>query len=153
MCNALTVSTHLSCFCNGQTVQRSHRHVDNLFPPQSLHHLRLSHVDIGAVAQAEIVAFAPVRKHEQLKVPYYTVFHQYIIGFRYIQNMSLKYLASNTKQIIAASHDPLCFSPVSKVLIVGVSQSRVKLLQSHYFKHPPSYQVHTTPDLVSAREN
>ena len=25
---------------------------------------------------------------------------------------------SNTKQIIAASHNPLCFSPVSKVLIL-----------------------------------
>ena len=28
-----------------------------------------------------------------LKVPYYTLFHQYIIGLRYIQNMSLKCLA------------------------------------------------------------
>jgi len=37
-----------------------------------------------------------------LKVPYYTVFHQYIIGLRYIQNLSLKCLAPNTKQIIAA---------------------------------------------------
>ena len=37
-----------------------------------------------------------------LKVPYYTIFHQYIIGLRYIQNMSLKCLAPNTKQIIAA---------------------------------------------------
>ena len=53
-----------------------------------------------------------------LKVPYYTVFHQYIIGLRYIQNMPLKCLAPNTKQIIAASHNPLCFSPVSKVLIL-----------------------------------
>ena len=53
-----------------------------------------------------------------LKVPYYTVFHQYIIGLRYVQNMSLKCLARNTKQIIAESHNPLCFSPVSKVLIL-----------------------------------
>ena len=52
-----------------------------------------------------------------LKVPYYTVFHQYIIGLRCIQNISLKCLARNTKQIIVASHKPLCFSPVSKVLI------------------------------------
>ena len=59
-------------------------------------------------------------RHEviTLKVPYYTVFHQYITGLRYIQNMSLKCLAPNTKQIIAASHNPLCFSPVSKVLIL-----------------------------------
>ena len=55
-----------------------------------------------------------------LKVPYYTVFHKYIIGLRYIQHMSLKCLAPNTKQIIAASHNPLCFSPVSKVLILWV---------------------------------
>jgi len=33
-------------------------------------------------------------------------------------NMSLKCLARNTKQIIVASHNPLCFSPVSKVLIL-----------------------------------
>ncbi|XP_033936013.2 nucleus accumbens-associated protein 1-like [Pseudochaenichthys georgianus] len=33
-------------------------------------------------------------------------------------NMSQKCLAPNTKQIIAASHNPLCFSPVSKVLIL-----------------------------------
>ena len=43
-----------------------------------------------------------------LKVPYYTVF-QYIPGLRYIQNMSL--IGWNTKHI-AASHNPLCFSPV-----------------------------------------
>ena len=58
------------------------------------------------------------RDVEWLKVPYYTVFHLYIIGLRYIQNMYLKCLAPNTKQIIAASHNPLCFSPVSKVLIL-----------------------------------
>ena len=33
-----------------------------------------------------------------LKVPYYTVFHQYIIGLRYIQNM-----ARNTKRITRGS--------------------------------------------------
>ena len=38
-----------------------------------------------------------------LKVPYYTVFYQYIIGLRYIQNMSLKCLAPNTKQIMHCS--------------------------------------------------
>ena len=59
-----------------------------------------------------------VEKKYCLKVPYYTLFHQYIIGLRYIKNMSLKCLAPNTKQIIAASHNPLCFSPVSKVLIL-----------------------------------
>ena len=57
-------------------------------------------------------------RHFLLKVPYHTVFHQHITGLRYIQNMSLKCLAPNTKQIIAASHNPLCFSPVSKVLIL-----------------------------------
>ena len=55
---------------------------------------------------------------ESLKVPYYPLFHQYIIVLRYIQNMSLKCLARNTKQIIVASHNPLCFSPGSKVLIL-----------------------------------
>ena len=43
-----------------------------------------------------------VVKKVDLKVPYYTVFHQYIIDLRFIQNMSLKCLALNTKQIIAA---------------------------------------------------
>ena len=43
-----------------------------------------------------------VRKLLYLKVPYSTVFHQYSIALRYIQNMSLKCLAPNTKQIIAA---------------------------------------------------
>ena len=58
-----------------------------------------------------------LRRHQRnLKVPYYTVFHQYIIGLRYIQSLSL--IGWNTKQIIAASHNPLCFSPVSKVLIL-----------------------------------
>ena len=38
-----------------------------------------------------------------LKVPYYTLFQQYIIGLRYTQNMSLKCFAQNTKQIMHCS--------------------------------------------------
>ena len=57
-----------------------------------------------------------IKTHTHLKVPYYTVCHQYITGLRYIQNLSL--IGWNTKQIIAASHNSLCFSPVSKVLIL-----------------------------------
>ena len=72
--------------------------------------LSLVHLAFSPHFITDIICFS-------LKVPYYTVFHQYIIGLKYIQNMSLKCLAPNTKQIIAASHNPLCFSPVSKVLI------------------------------------
>ena len=52
-----------------------------------------------------------------LKVPYYTVFHQYIIGLRYIQNVSLKCLARNTKRITHCSKHPIIPS-VSKALIL-----------------------------------
>ena len=41
--------------------------------------------------------------------------------------MSLKCLAPNTKQIIAASHKPLCFSPVSKVLILILKENTMVL--------------------------
>lgn len=55
-------STHLSCVCNSQTVQGPYSNMDNLFSPQSLHHLGLPHVHVGAVAQSEIVTFTPVWK-------------------------------------------------------------------------------------------
>lgn len=42
--------------------------MDNLFASQSLHHLGLPHVDISAVAQSEIVTFAPVWKYKQFTV-------------------------------------------------------------------------------------
>lgn len=58
------VSTNLSCVCYSQTVQCSNSNMDNLFAPQSLHHLGLPHMDIGAMAQSEIIAFAPVWKHK-----------------------------------------------------------------------------------------
>lgn len=58
------VSTHLSCLCNSQTVQRSNSNMNNLFAPQPLHHLGLPHMDVGAVAQSEIVSFSPVWKHK-----------------------------------------------------------------------------------------
>lgn len=58
------VSTHLSCVCNSQTVQCTNSNMDNLFAPQSLHHLGLSHMYIGAMAQSEIVAFTPVWEHK-----------------------------------------------------------------------------------------
>lgn len=57
-------STNLSCLCNSQTVQSSNSNMDNLFAPQSLHHLRLPHMDISAMAKSEIVAFAPVWKQK-----------------------------------------------------------------------------------------
>ena len=63
-----------------------------------------------------------VKTRFYLKVPYYTHSHQYIIGLRYIQNMSLKCLAQNTKQIVHCK--PLCFSPVS----VSVSLNANELL-------------------------
>lgn len=61
------VSTNLSCLCDSQTVQCSDSNVDNFFASQSLHHLGLPHMDISAVAQPEVVAFAPVWKHLQSK--------------------------------------------------------------------------------------
>ena len=60
----MEVSTNLSCVCNSQTVQRSNSDMDNLFASQSLHHLGLPHMNVGAMAQSEIVAFAPVWKHK-----------------------------------------------------------------------------------------
>lgn len=45
---------------DGQTVQGPDSHMHNLLPPQPLHHLRLPHVHIGAVAQPEVVTLAPV---------------------------------------------------------------------------------------------
>lgn len=58
------VNTHLSCVCNSQTVQCPNSNMDNLFAPQSLHHLGLPHMHVSAMAQSEIVAFAPVWKHK-----------------------------------------------------------------------------------------
>lgn len=62
------ISTNLSCVCNSQTVQCSNSNMDNLFAPQSLHHLGLPHVYIGAMAQSEIVTFAPVLKTQSVNV-------------------------------------------------------------------------------------
>lgn len=59
----MEVGTNLSWVCNSQTVQRSNSDVDDLFASQSLHHLGLPHMNVGAMAQSEIVAFAPVWKN------------------------------------------------------------------------------------------
>lgn len=93
---AVTVSTHLSRVCNSQTVQCPNSNVDDLLPPQPLHHLGFPHMHIGAVAQSEIVSFPPVWRRRWL---------------------SLGGKGENE------------------------GASRV------------SYQVHTTPDLVRAKEN
>ena len=56
---------------------------------------------------------------QNLKVPYYTVFHQYIIGLRFIQTCLWSvWLEIPNRSPIVASHKPLCFRPVSKVLIL-----------------------------------
>lgn len=49
----------LSCICNSQTVQRSHSHVNDLLPSQTLHHLRLPHVNICPMTQTEVIALPP----------------------------------------------------------------------------------------------
>lgn len=60
MTGLVKVSAHLSRLRDGQTVQGTHGHVDDLLAPQALYHLGLPHVHVGAVAQSEVVAFAPV---------------------------------------------------------------------------------------------
>lgn len=50
---------YLSCICNSQAVQRSHSHVNDLLPPQPLHHLRLPHVNVCPVTQTEVIALPP----------------------------------------------------------------------------------------------
>ena len=40
-------------------MQRTHRHVHDLLAFESLNHLRLAHVRVAAVTQAEVVTFAP----------------------------------------------------------------------------------------------
>jgi len=57
---------------------------------------------------------------KQIKGPLLYCFSSIYDRSRIYTNMYLKCLAPNTKQIIAASHNPLCFSPVSKVLKGGV---------------------------------
>ena len=58
--------------------------------------------------------------------------HQYIIVLSYIQNMSLSvWLKMTNRSPIVASHNPLCFSPVSKVLILCL------LLQMKIRSHSP----------------
>ena len=53
-----------------------------------------------------------------LKVSYYTIFRHNRSQI-YQNNMSLKCLARTTKQITHSSLISLCFSPVTKVLILG----------------------------------
>lgn len=60
------VSANLSCVCDSQTVKCSNSDVDDLFAPQSFHHLRLAHMDVSAMAQTEVVAFPPVLERKRL---------------------------------------------------------------------------------------
>lgn len=69
MIRYFTPRPHLSGFRNSQTVQRSDGDVDDPLPPESLHHLGLPHVHVGAVAQPEVVALSPVREHEPAVKP------------------------------------------------------------------------------------
>ena len=57
--------------------------------------LAFPHVLITTYTHTHTDIHLSTYKHESefLKVPYYTVFHYFIIGLRYIQNMSLKCLA------------------------------------------------------------
>lgn len=100
----MEASTNLSCVCNSQTVKRSNSNMDDLFAPQSLHHLGLAHMDISAVAKSEVVAFAPVWKRKKW---------------------------------------PLVRGKKDKWWLITYSRCIAR----------PSYQVHTTPDLVRAKEN
>ena len=58
VCNS-AVHTDLSSVGDCQAMQRSHRHVHDLLALESLNHLRLAHVRVAAVTQAEVVTFAP----------------------------------------------------------------------------------------------
>lgn len=66
MTGLVKVSAHLSRLRDGQTVQGAHGHVDDLLAPQALHHLGLPHVHVGAMAQSEVVAFAPVMENTNM---------------------------------------------------------------------------------------
>lgn len=50
---------HLPRIRDGQAVQGADGHVHNPLSPEPLHHLRLPHVHVGAMAQPEVVTFAP----------------------------------------------------------------------------------------------
>ena len=50
---------HVPGVGDGEAVQRAHRHVDYLLPPETLHDGRLPHVLVSAVAEAEVVPLAP----------------------------------------------------------------------------------------------